>query len=112
MSAQASDRRVFSLLLGVTLLGGVAACSSSDGPTCGELADQDAGDRLTSVISLVRANGLDPFSNAIGLAAIEADVMEFCGIDAVIAVTGGEVSATSNIDSPISAGVDWSEYSG
>lgn len=114
MSARICERRAARLGVGVVGLGVTAllvvGCSDPDGPTCSELGAQDAAGKVSTVHGLVRDNGLDPFSNAMGIASVEQDVYAFCGISAVAVLTGGNHEATTNLDSPIGDAVDWASY--
>lgn len=110
MSARVSDRCVLGTVLGVVTLLALAGCADESGPTCGELGEKDASGKLSTLTSLVRDNGLDPYSNVVGLASIEQDVYKFCGISAVAVLTGGNHAATKNIDAAIGEAVDWESY--
>lgn len=110
MSARVSDRSMIGALLGVVMLFALAGCADASGPTCRELGEQDAASKFSTVTSLVRDNGLDPYSNAVGHAAIEQDIYTFCGISAVAVLTGGDHSATKNLDAAIGGAVDWESY--
>lgn len=86
----------------------LAGCSSKGKMPCSEYGELEYSERTRAVESMIRDHGLRPYSNAWGLAAVQQDVNDFCGVG--LSLPGHEHPATTNVDSAIEDAVDWEAY--
>ena len=100
------------VVIGIACVGILTSCSSPQSITCEKYGQMSYGEKTSTVLELIRAHNLDPASNPVAAAAVSQDIDAYCGIDSVAEVTGGQATATKNLNSPIDNAVNWSQYGG
>ncbi|MDO5727243.1 MAG: hypothetical protein Q4Q03_04905 [Bowdeniella nasicola] len=86
----------------------MSGCGSSGTMTCNEYGELDYDDRDEAITSMIREHDLRPYSNPLGIVAIQEDVHNFCGIS--LNIPSETLPATMNLDRAIEQAIDWEAY--